>query len=156
MNQSNSSLKLIQLNFPENYQIRLKETEGKWFIFCLIRKKWLSYTPEEWVRQHILHFLIHEKKFSTSNIKLEHIVEINGMKKRSDITIFRQEHPFLMVECKAPHISITQQTFDQIARYNMQIGANYLMVSNGLNHYYCQIDYALQRYQFLLDLPQNQ
>ena len=155
MNQLNSSLKLIELNFPENYQIRLKETEGKWFIFCLIRKKWLVYTPEEWVRQHVLFYLTKEKKFSTSAIKLEQIVKINTMSKRSDITIFKKEKPFLIVECKAPHIPITQETFNQIARYNMQLGADYLMVSNGLNHYYCQIDYINQQYIFLENIPDN-
>lgn len=153
MNQSHSSLELIQLNFPENYQIRLKQAEGKWFIFCLIRKKWLVYTPEEWVRQHILHFLIEEKKYSSSNIALEKIISISGMQKRSDIVCFRQENPFLMVECKAPHIKITQDTFDQIARYNLLTKAKYLMVTNGLEHYYCQIDYEKQQYFFLPELP---
>lgn len=153
MNLSNSSLELVQLNFPENYQIRLKQTEGKWFISCMIRKKWLVYTPEEWVRQHVLHFLTKEKKFSTSNIKLEQIVDINGMKKRSDITIFRKDKPMVMVECKAPHITITQETFDQLARYNAQIGSEYLMITNGLNHYYCKINYEEKQYEFLRDLP---
>ncbi len=112
-------------------------------------------TPEEWVRQNLVQFLIQEKKYSKSAINTELIVEINGMKKRADIIVFKKEKPFIIVECKAPSIQITQETFDQIARYNLQIDADYLMVSNGLNHYYCQMAFENQHYIFLENLPDN-
>lgn len=143
------------MNFPENYHFRLKLTEEIPYIFCSIRKKWLKLTPEEWVRQHVVRFLIEEKKYSPSAINTETIVLINGMKKRADIIVFKKEKPFLVVECKAPTITITQETFDQIARYNLELGADFLMVTNGINHYYCQMDMLNQRYVFLERIPEN-
>lgn len=143
----------MRLNFPENYQFRLKQKEEIPYIFCSVRKKWLLLTPEEWVRQHIIHYLIETKKYSKSAINSEIIVEMNGMKKRADVVVFKKETPFLIVECKAPSIPITQETFDQIARYNLQLNADFLMVSNGLEHYYCQMDFENQRYIFLPELP---
>lgn len=110
-------------------------------------------TPEEWVRQHVVEFLIRQKNYPKSAINTEVIVNINGMKKRADVIVFRKEMPFIIVECKAPAVSITQETFDQIARYNLELGAEYLMVTNGLNHYYCQMDLENKRYVFLPDLP---
>lgn len=110
-------------------------------------------TPEEWVRQNVVQFLIQEKKYSQSAINTEVVVTVNGMKKRADVIAFNKEKPFLIVECKSPSVMISQETFDQIARYNLQIGADYLMVTNGLNHYYCQMDLKNQRYVFLSELP---
>src|SRR5690606_32576168 len=147
------AVKLASLNFPENYQFRLKQSDEIPFIFCSIRKKWLLLTPEEWVRQHVVQFLILEKKYSKSAINTEVIVNTNGMKKRADVIVFKKEKPFIVVECKAPSVPITQETFDQIARYNLQIGADFLMVTNGLNHYFCQMDMENQKYIFLEELP---
>ncbi|GGF10636.1 Type I restriction enzyme R protein N terminus (HSDR_N) [Chishuiella changwenlii] len=144
---------LVQLNFSEKYQIRLKQAQDKLYIFCLIRKKWFVYTPEEWVRQHVLNYLITDLGYSTSAIALEVIVPITGMKKRADIVIYQKEKPLIMVECKAPHIGITQATFDQIARYNIILGSQFLMVTNGLNHFYCMMDFEQKRYNFLKELP---
>lgn len=149
------AVKLASLNFPENYQFRLKQTDEIPYIFCQIRKKWLLLTPEEWVRQHVVQYLILEKKYSKSAINTEVIVNLNGMKKRADAIVFKKEKPFIIVECKAPSVQITQETFDQIARYNLQLEADYLMVTNGLNHYYCQMDFENQRYNFLQELPYN-
>ena len=146
---------LVQLNFPENYQIRLKQAQDKLYIFCMIRKNWMIYTPEEWVRQHVLKFLVDELGYSTSAIALEVIIPINGMRKRADIVVYQQEKPFIMVECKAPHIAINQATFDQIARYNIVLGSNYLMVTNGLDHFYCMMDFVQKRYNFLKELPKK-
>lgn len=111
-------------------------------------------TPEEWVRQHIVHYLIQEKKYAKSAINTEVVVEINGLKKRADIVVFKKEKPWIIVECKAPSVTIDQKAFDQIARYNLSLNADCLMVSNGLNHYYCQMDMENQRYHFLEELPQ--
>ena len=146
---------LVQLNFPENYQIRLKQAQDKLYIFCMIRKNWMIYTPEEWVRQHVLKFLVDELGYSTSAIALEVIIPINGMRKRADIVVYQQEKPFIMVECKAPHIAINQATFDQIARYSIVLGGYYLMVTNGLNHFYCVMDFVNKRYNFLKELPKK-
>ena len=121
----------------------------------MIRKNWMIYTPEEWVRQHVLKFLVDELGYSTSAIALEVIIPINGMRKRADIVVYQQEKPFIMVECKAPHIAINQATFDQIARYNIVLGGYYLMVTNGLNHFYCVMDFVNKRYNFLKELPKK-
>ena len=146
---------LTQLNFPENYQIRLKQSQDSTYIFCTIRKNWMVYTPEEWVRQHIILYLIQTLGYSPSAIALEVPVNQTGMRKRADIIVYKQAKPYIMVECKRPSVQISQQTFDQIARYNGIIGSEFLMVSNGLNHYYCVMDYENKRYQFLKELPKN-
>jgi len=148
-------VKLASLNFPENYQFRLKQIDEMPFIFCGIRKKWLLLTPEEWVRQHVVNFLVQEKNYHKSAIGAEVIIHINGMKKRADLIVYKKEKPFLIVECKAPSIPISQATFDQIARYNLELNADYLMVTNGINHYYCQMDFERELYTFLPELPSN-
>ncbi|MTG98399.1 MULTISPECIES: type I restriction enzyme HsdR N-terminal domain-containing protein [Myroides] len=145
-----------KLNFP-SFDLRLKNSENKLAIFDVIRKKFVLLTPEEWVRQHVIHFLIIEKNYPTSLISVEKVVKINGMNKRYDIAIFKPNGTIdVLIECKAPEVNITQDTFDQIARYNFQLRANYLFVTNGLNHYYCQMDYDEMRYVFLKTLPSYQ
>ena len=110
--------------------------------------------PEEWVRQHCVSYLIEEKKFPKSLINVEKELKINGLKKRYDIVVFNSDGSiYLVVECKAPNIKVTQDTFDQIARYNMALEASYLMITNGINHYYCIMDYEQEQYQFLKDIP---
>ncbi len=146
---------LTRLNFPENYQIRLKQSQDITYIFCLIRKNWLVYTPEEWVRQHILFFLTKTLGYSAASIGVEVPVKQLGMRKRADIVVYKQAKPFIMVECKRPSVAITQDTFNQIARYNAVIGSQFLMVSNGLSHYYCVMDYDNKRFEFLRELPPN-
>lgn len=143
---------MLKLNFPE-YSFRFKNRENKRLIFDPIRKKYIVLTPEEWVRQHALQYLIQEKGFSASLINVEKQLILNNTKKRYDIVIYNPDGSiFLIVECKAPSIEITQETFDQIARYNLVTKATYLMVTNGLSHYYCQMDYEQQRYIFLKDI----
>jgi len=142
-----------QLNFPK-YQFRFKSSENKTLIFDEIRKKFIILTPEEWVRQHVVRFLISEKKYSKSLINVEKQLKVKDTIKRYDVVVYNRDGSiFLIVECKAPSISITQQTFDQIARYNLVANATYLMVTNGLEHYYCQMDYKNEKYIFLRDLP---
>lgn len=149
-------MKLQKLNFPENYQFRLKQTDDLNYIFCPIRKKWLVLTPEEWVRQNVIQFLVQDLNYSLAAINSEVVVNINNLQKRADLIVYKKEKPFLIVECKAPQIEITQTTFDQIARYNLQLDADYLMVTNGLNHYYCQMDFQNQQYVFLKNIPSYQ
>lgn len=143
------------LNFPR-FNFRFKNNENKVSIFDVIRKKFILLTPEEWVRQHVVHYLIEIKGYPKSLINVEKIVKINGMNKRYDVVVFNTDGSiFLLVECKAPDVTITQNTFDQIARYNGVLTADYLMVTNGLNHYFCSLDYHNQRYVFLQDIPKK-
>ena len=142
-----------KLNF-NNYSFRFKNSENKVSIFDEIRKKFILLTPEEWVRVHVIRFLIEEKNYPKSYINVEKVVKINGMNNRYDIVVFNKDGSiFLLIECKAPEIKIDQKTFDQIARYNMILKANYLMVTNGLNHYFCEMDFEKEQYTFLRELP---
>lgn len=142
-----------KLNFP-NYSFRFKNSENKTYIFDVIRKKFLFLTPEEWVRQHVVNFLIEEMNYPKSLINVEKLVKVNGINKRYDVVVFRNDGSiFLLVECKAPEVNITQQTFDQIAQYNLVLKAENLMVTNGLNHYFCQMDFENEHYIFLKELP---
>lgn len=142
-----------KLNFP-TFTFRFKNSENKVAIFDEIRKKFVILTPEEWVRQHVVHYLILEKKYPKSLINVEKVLKINGLSKRYDGVVFNPDGSiFLLVECKAPEVKISQNTFDQIARYNLTLKADYLMVTNGQNHYFCQMDFEKQHYVFLNELP---
>lgn len=111
--------------------------------------------PEEWVRQHIVHYLIHDKKYPASHINVEKELKINTRSKRYDVVVFNANGAIrILVECKAPEIQINQTTFDQIARYNMSLKAEYLMISNGLRHYCCQMDHENEKYIFLNQIPE--
>jgi predicted type IV restriction endonuclease len=141
------------LNFP-SYTFRFKNSENKVAIFDEIRKKFVVLTPEEWVRQHVVQYLLLEKKYPKSLINVEKLVKVNGLNKRYDIVVFQPNGEiFMLIECKAPEVAISQQTFDQIARYNLQLNAKYLMVTNGLNHYFCQMDFENEQYVFLKEAP---
>jgi hypothetical protein len=123
-------------------------------IFDDIRKKFIILTPEEWVRQHIVQFLLQEKKYPKSYINVEKLIKVNDLNKRYDIVVFKPNGElFLLIECKSPDVKITQETFDQIARYNLKLNAQFLMVTNGLNHYFCQMDFEKETYIFLEELP---
>ncbi|MDW5289841.1 type I restriction enzyme HsdR N-terminal domain-containing protein [Formosa sp. PL04] len=142
-----------ELNFPK-FLFRFKNSENKISIFDDIRKKFVILQPEEWVRQHCVHYLIQVKGYPKSLINVEKELIVNNLRKRYDIVIFNSDGSIhVIVECKAPKINITQTTFDQIARYNLTLNASYLMVTNGLNHYYCQMDFKAEKYNFLQDIP---
>ena len=143
-----------KLNFPD-YTFRFKNSENKIAIFDDIRKKFIFLTPEEWVRQHVVRYLLNEKKYPISHVNVEKVLKINGLTKRYDVVVFKPDGSImLLVECKAPGIMISQQTFDQIARYNMTLNAKHMMVTNGLSHYFCQMDHAAGKYLFLPDVPE--
>lgn len=145
---------MTKLNFS-SYSFRFKNSENKTYIFDIIRKKFLLLTPEEWVRQHVLNYLIEDLKYPKSLINVEKLVNVNGLKKRYDIVVFNTDGSFfLLVECKAPEVQITQGTFDQIAQYNFVLKAENLMITNGLNHYFCQMDFENEKYVFLKELPE--
>ncbi|MBE7629653.1 type I restriction enzyme HsdR N-terminal domain-containing protein [Tenacibaculum piscium] len=142
-----------KLNLP-TYKFRLKSNDNKTFIFDNLRKKYLVLTPEEWVRQHFVRFLMEEKKYPASLIAIEKQLVLNTLQKRTDIVIFSSDGtPNIIVECKAPKIKIAQDTFDQIARYNLKLKANFLVVTNGLSHYFCKLDTKNEIYIFLKDIP---
>ncbi|MFW6227284.1 MAG: type I restriction enzyme HsdR N-terminal domain-containing protein [Bacteroidota bacterium] len=139
------------LNFPQ-YDFRI-QTGNR--IFDTVRKKYVALTPEEWVRQHVTRFLLLEKNVPESWMGVEKQFIYNKMKRRADVVVFdHKARPRLIVECKAPSVKITQETFEQIARYNVAIRVDYLMVTNGLQHYYCKMDYENWSYEFLHDLPE--
>jgi hypothetical protein len=145
-----------QLQFP-TYSFRFKNSENKVAIFDEIRKKFIIITPEEWVRQHVVQFLLQDKKYPKSHINVEKLLKINGLIKRYDVVVYKPDGNItILVECKAPEVKISQSTFDQIARYNMTLKAEYLMVTNGLNHYFCKMDYENEKYDFLSELPEYQ
>jgi hypothetical protein len=141
------------LNFPA-FQFRFKNIENKPYIFDIIRKKFVLVTPEEWVRQHTVHFLIENLKYPKNYINVEKQLTINNLVKRYDIVVYLPNGKiFLLVECKAPEIAITQKTFDQIAQYNFILQADNLMLTNGLNHYFCTMNLEQKKYLFLKELP---
>lgn len=141
------------LNLPP-YPFQLKSNEKHTLIFDEIRKKHVVLTPEEWVRQHFVQFLIQQKHYPISLIAVEKQLLINNLKKRFDILVFSSEGlPKIIVECKAPSVKITQKTFDQIARYNLKTKANFLVTTNGLEHYFCKLDSQNKQYIFLEDIP---
>ena len=142
-----------RLNFP-NYEFRLKKEGQKRFIFDLIRKKYVQLSSEEWVRQNCIRFLIEEKRINKYSIAIEKEIEFNGIKKRFDIVSYSSEGKInLLVECKAPNIEINQKTFDQILIYNKILKSKYLMVTNGINHYYCKINEDRKNIKFLANFP---
>ena len=142
-----------ELNLP-SYNFRLKKDDGQNRIFDEIRKKFVALTPEEWVRQHFIRFLIDKKNVPAGLMILEKQIIMNTMARRPDILIHnKQGEPILIVECKASEVEITQDAFDQIARYNSVLKVPYLVVTNGMRHYCCRMDYRDNTYRFLEDIP---
>lgn len=141
------------LNLPEIY-LNTREVDGKLTIFDTLRKKYIVLTPEEWVRQHFVHYLIKYKAFPKSLIKLEGGLHYNSMSRRSDILVYdRNGAPFLLVECKSSKVQVSEKTFSQAAQYNQSLKAPYLVVTNGLIHYCCKIFHDLKSYEFMEDVP---
>lgn len=137
------------LNFPQ-YAFRLKRDNSKPLVWDDIRKKWLVLTPEEWVRQHLIAYLQQELGIAKGRIGIETGLTINSLQKRSDIVVHDENaQPFILVECKAPSVKITQTTFEQISTYNIELKAPFLIVSNGLQHIAAQIDFETKSYCFL-------
>ena len=143
-----------QLAFPQ-FRFKTQNNENKRTIFDPIRKKFVVLTPEEWVRQHVVHDLL-DKGISKTRLSVEKQFKVMGQQKRFDVVVAGANASIaLLVECKAPEVAITQETFDQIARYQLALQADFLMLTNGLQHIYCQIDTQNESYVFLPELPQN-
>lgn len=142
-----------QLNLPL-YNFRIKNQNNKVLIFDSQRKKYVTLTPEEWVRQNFIHFLITELHYPASYIAVEKQLLINGLKKRCDAIIYNNmAQPIVIVEFKAPNITINQEVFDQAAVYNSKLNIDYFIISNGLNHFCCKIDRIKSKYLFLSEIP---
>lgn len=141
------------LNLPV-YQFKTKQEGERTYIFDTIRKKYLVLTPEEWVRQNFIQYLINEKQFPKSLIAIEAGLKYNQLKKRLDVLVYNKEGaPHLIIECKAPEVKITQDVFDQVARYNFIFKAKYLVVTNGLQHFCCEMNYADNSFQYIEQIP---
>jgi hypothetical protein len=142
-----------QLNLPA-YNFNTKKTGDKLLIFDFLRKKYVKLTPEEWVRQNFIRFLIQEKKFPAALIAIETQILINGMKKRCDAIVYDNlMNPFLIIEFKSPSVAITQETFDQVAVYNFRLNVGVFILSNGIEHYFCRINADKTAYDLLKDIP---
>ena len=145
---------MLSLNLPP-YATKVAVRDGKNTIWDIIRRKYVALTPEEWVRQHFVHFLVEHKGYPASLLANEVALTLNGSSRRCDTVLYdRTLSPRMIIEYKAPHIPITQKVFDQISRYNLVFRVDYLIVSNGLSHYCCRMDYDHQSYEFLKDVPE--
>ena len=147
---------MYELNLPK-YGIKIKNDKGHQSIFDVLRRKYVALTPEEWVRQHFVHFLIEHKGYPKALMANEIQLAIGNKKLRCDSVLYdRTLRPRMIIEYKAPTENITQKVFDQITIYNMLLHVDYLVVSNGIKHYCCRMDYANQKYLFLEDIPDYQ
>ncbi|MBR4130381.1 MAG: type I restriction enzyme HsdR N-terminal domain-containing protein [Bacteroidaceae bacterium] len=142
-----------ELNLPKT-DLKIITKDGKLHVFDVLRRKYVALTPEEWVRQQFVHFLIGQKGYPAECIGNEISINLNGTKKRCDTVIYDgNAQPTMIVEYKSPQVEITQQVFEQISRYNIKLRVKWLIVSNGLQHYCCKIDYESGTYQFVEEIP---
>ncbi len=144
---------MFQLNLP-SYAVQLGGTREKPEIFDFLRRRYVALTPEEWVRQHFVHWLVEEKGYPKGLLGNEIALQCGGKRLRCDSLLYdRQARPMMILEYKAPTVALTQQVFDQISSYNHLLHVDYLTVSNGLQHYCCRMDYDHQCYTLLPDIP---
>ena len=144
---------MTKLNLPE-YPIQIQAKGQHRYVFDEFRKKYVVLTPEEFVRQHFLHYLVNELSYPKSLIKVESGLKYNQMSKRSDIIVFdRQARPLLLVECKSTKVPLDGKVFDQLSVYNQSVKAKYLVITNGLKHFCCRLDYQSQSYSFIPEIP---
>lgn len=144
---------MTRLNLPP-FDLKLKGTKEHPLIFDILRKKYVSLTPEEWVRQHFIHYLVEHKGYPAALLANEIQLKVGDKTLRADSILYSRElKPRMIIEYKAPHISISQKVFDQISIYNMLLHVDYLVVSNGLQHYICKMDYIGKKYLFLEGIP---
>lgn len=145
---------MIRLNFPE-YKFQVLEKAGKLAIFDPARKKYVALTPEEWVRQHVIQYLHREKKVPLSLIGVESEIRLYKTQKRFDIAVFdRNGHPQLIVECKSPSVTVSPEVLDQVVRYNMALKVGFLMLTNGIQHIYCQVNKHDNSIRMIEDIPE--
>ncbi len=144
---------MLSLNLPR-FDVKVTEKDGKRLIFDPLRRKYIILTPEEWVRQHFTNYLINEKNYPKELVANEQTISLNGTTKRCDTIVYnRFLEPLMVLEYKSPAITVKRAVFDQITRYNVSLRVRYLIVSNGLQHFCCKIDYLTQSYTFLESIP---
>ena len=142
-----------QLKLP-NVELKTKLVKGTTQVFDVVRKKYFKLTTEEWVRQHFIHYLKNEKKYPFGLMGVEKMVKYNGLNTRADIVVYNTlGMPNMIIECKAPNVKITQDVFNQVARYNFELKVNYLVVTNGIQHFCCYMDYDKEKIDFLDEIP---
>lgn len=141
------------LNLP-SCSVKISEKDGRKYIYDPLRRKDVAFTPEEWVRQHFVNYLVADKSYPKERIANEVSIHVNGVSKRCDTVIYDDYmQPLLIAEYKAPEITITGEVFNQISRYNSALKVPYLIVSNGLEHYCCHMDYVNMKCVFCKDIP---
>ena len=148
----------MDMNMPQlnlsNAVLKTKLVKGTTQVFDAVRKKYLVLTPEEWVRQHFIHYLNSEKKYPLGLMGVEQMVKYNEQSTRADIVLYTNEgKPNMIVECKAPKVKITQDAFNQIAKYNFKLRVDFLVVTNGMQHFCCAMDYENNKITFLKEVP---
>jgi len=144
---------MLQLNLPQ-YSFRIKKQNEKLVIFDSQRKRYVALTPEEWVRQNFIRFLIEAKGYPAAYLAIEKQLNINGMKKRCDAILYNEHaQPFLIIELKAPNVAISQTTFDQVAVYNAKLKVDFFIISNGIEHFCCKVNPETARYEFFAEIP---
>ena len=144
---------MIKLNLPE-YEYKLKRIDDTVYIWDTLRQKYITLTPEEWVRQHFTAYLVAHCGYPHGRMGNEISITQNGISRRCDTLVYDKEGAVVMIiEYKAPHVALTQKVFDQTVRYNMSLQVPYIVVSNGLVHYCCHIDYATRACTFVKEIP---
>ncbi len=144
-------MQLPKFNFEQDFDFKIKQDKDTFFIYDLVRKAYLVLTPEEWVRQHWVHYFHFIKGKSLSSLIMERKIELNGTTKRIDLLVTEKTEPQILLECKAPHIALTESVFEQAARYNTIISASQIILSNGLQHIYAKYEngeYKFHKYQW--------
>ena len=145
---------MLALNLPR-YETKICEKDGKLQIFDPLRRNYVALTPEEWVRQHFVNFLCSNRNFPAALMANEVAITLNGMKRRCDTVVYDKElRPRAIIEYKSPSVKITKEVFAQISRYNLTLRVDYLIISNGLQHYCCRMDYERNSYTFLQEIPE--
>ena len=141
------------LNLPKT-ELKVTTKDGKQQVYDILRRKFVALTPEEWVRQLFVHYLIQHKGYPAECIGNEVSIMLGRTKKRCDSVVYGQNaQPIMIIEYKSPQTEITQQVFEQVSRYNIKLKVRWLVVSNGMQHYCCHIDYESGTYQFVKDIP---
>lgn len=144
---------MYALNLP-SFDAKISKTDRSTIIFDRLRRKYVSLTPEEWVRQHFVNYLIVEKNYPASLIANEAKINLNSLSRRCDTVVYNSRlDPLVILEYKSPDVKITQEVFDQIVRYNIVLRVKYLIVSNGLSHYCCEMDYENQTFRYVNEIP---
>lgn len=144
---------MYSLNLP-SYDAKIRKNGSLMEIYDPLRRKYVALTPEEWVRQHFVNWLISDKEYPTSLMANEAGIKLNSLTRRCDTVVYDQHlDPLMIIEYKESNISITQDVFDQIVRYNTVLKVQYIVVSNGVKHYCCKMNYEKHSYDFLIDIP---